>query len=114
MTLVKSATTGVPVTLQDAATTGNGREIAVPTSFKNHRFNIKTPAGVTAGKVQCESADIVGYAGTWAAIGAEVTLVAGAELEVRLAGILSAVRCRITTTVSGGGAPSVSATYTGY
>jgi acetyl-CoA carboxylase carboxyltransferase component len=109
--MTKSAMRGVPVTLQDAATTGNGTAIMVPSSFKYHQFLIKGVATISAGKIMLEGADATDYAGTWAALAAEQTIIAG-ELIVQVVGVLRAIRARISTNVTGAGG-SVSVEYTG-
>lgn len=93
---------GVPVTMQAAATTGAGSAFAIPNSIKNHTFIIKGSAGISAGKVQCEAADDPTYSGTWAAVGAEQTLVASTELVVTAVGVFPFLRARISTDVVGG------------
>lgn len=105
-----AASRGVPVTLQSAATTGNGTAIAIPNSFTQHEVNLKGSAGISAGKVQVETADAIDYAGTWAAVGSEQTLIASTELRVSFSGIYRFIRARISTTVSNG---TLDASYVG-
>lgn len=96
----------------NAQTTGTGT--AVPTeTCQNARqimWYIIWPAGVTAGKVVIETAHADDYAGTWAQLDS-ADLTAGATADScsvgTYPGLLPSVRARITTTVSGGGAPSV-------
>lgn len=110
MANVPSATRGVPVTLQDDATTGNGKVIAIPSSFRDHLILIRGSAGIGAGKVKVEIADSFDYAGTWALQGSEQTLVASTELAVAITGIIRFLRARISTNVTGG---TVTVTYVG-
>lgn len=64
--------------------------------------------GVTAGAVTIETADNSAYAGTWAPLQV-VTFSSTAPREdvVQITGIHGAIGARISTTVSGGGAPGV-------
>jgi hypothetical protein len=111
MTTYLSATKGVPVTLQSGATTGNGVALAIPSSFKSHKINIKGLATVSAGAVQPESADDPSYSGTWNPLGGgPITVVDVSELEYNFVGIFSALRCRISTNIVGG---TVTVTYVG-
>jgi hypothetical protein len=92
-----SAMRGVPVTLQNAAVSGNGTVIAIPNTFQEHRFMLVGSAGIAAGAVQPEAASSPTFAGTWQAIGAPVTVPASTELDVSFEGIFAFVRCRIST-----------------
>lgn len=112
MTVV-AAMSGVPFTLQDAATTGAGNVVCPPMSFRNHTFTIATPTGVSAGAIQIESSDDPTYTGTWVAQGSPIVAVASAEVGVSIVGIFTALRARVSTTISGGGAPSVTVKYLG-
>lgn len=103
MTISRSATRGVPVTLQDALTTGNGREIAIPDSFKNHTITITGSAGVASGAIQIEASDEAGYAGTWAQVGGgPVTVIASAKQVLNFTGVYRFLRTRISTTIGSG------------
>lgn len=109
-----AAMSGVIVNLQDTATTGNGTVVACPLSFIHHNFIIKGASGVTAGAVQLETSNQDDYSGTWAPLTASpTTVVGGAEVLVEYEGRLRFVRARISTTISGGGAPSVTVEYEG-
>lgn len=113
MTTYLSATKGVPVTLQDAATSGNGTAIAIPPSFRFHKINIKVSAGVSAGAIQPETADTPAYAGTWNPLGGgpiDISALASNEFEYNFEGIYSALRGRLSTGMTGG---TVTVTYTG-
>jgi len=88
--------------LQNAATTGNGVVVDLKGEVRETTLYIIGSAGVGAGAIQLETADDVAYAGTWAAIGSPVTVVASAQLIVQKTGCLRAVRARISTTVTGG------------
>lgn len=81
--------------------------------IKNHTFTISVSASVT-GAVTVESANDPAYAGIWNPLATAVdlnTLGAIGQAQVRLSNtVLTAVRVRISTVVSGG---TVSVTYNG-
>jgi hypothetical protein len=123
-----AAMSGVPFIQQNAQSTGNGTSLALPPSFRNHTWIITAAAGVTSGAVQIEASnntplaspntvgDPAADTGTWAAIGTPTgptTVTAGADLMVTFTGLLNIVRARISTTIAGGAAPSVTVTYVG-
>lgn len=111
--MTKSAMRGVPVTLQDAATTGNGTVIAIPDSFRNHKLTIKGVATVSAGAIQPETANAPDYSGTWAQVGGgPITVVSGAEIVYTWTGLIQFLRARISTTITGSGG-SVTVEYEG-
>lgn len=112
MTYYKSPLAGIPITLQDAATaTGRGLAIAIPKSFRRHKFTIRGNGAVGAGAIQFESASAVDYAGTWNPLGGgPVTVLAASELEYEFEGVYSALQARISTTVTVG---TVTVTYVG-
>jgi len=104
---IVAAMSGVLVPLQVAATTGNGDVVCPPMSFRNHTFIIKGNGTIGAGAVQIETADDPEYTGTWAAAPkadgtttTPVTVVSSAELAVVVTGIFTAMRARISTTVT--------------
>lgn len=104
MGITKSATRGVAVRLQDAATTGDGEQIALPSSFKNHTLYIKGGTGVSAGAIQPEVANLPEDADAlWAPVGGgPVTIVADQTIAIQLTGVFGAIRARISTTVVNG------------
>ena len=114
-----AAMSGVPYVMQNGTTTGNGDTIALPPSFRNHTFIVTAASGVTAGAVTIETSNNPLDAGTWAvvpmanSIANPITVSAGADLMMEHTGLLNFVRARITTPISGGGAPGVTVTYTG-
>lgn len=112
MTVYKSPMSGVPMTLQSAATTGNGTAIAIPSSFRRHKLTIVCSAGVSAGAIQPETAKDASYAGTWAPLGGGPITVPAAStaFEYTFEGIFAAFRARISTTVADG---TVTVTYEG-
>jgi len=113
MTAPAAAMSGVPVDLISAATTGSGI-IALPPSFRNHTIIIKTASGVTSGAIQIETANDPSYSGTWAPIGGgPITVVAAAEIVANFTGVFNFVQARVSTTIAGGSAPSVTVTYEG-
>jgi hypothetical protein len=115
ITTVPAAMSGVPYTLQAAQATGNGNALAIPVSFRNHVFQITAAAGVTAGAVQIEGSFDPNDSGTWGLIVAIPTVViAGADILIQVNAILPPIiRARISTTISGGGSPSVTVIYNG-
>jgi len=118
MSTIPAAMSGVPYKLQDATTTGNGNVLAIPTSFRHHTFMVKAAAGVTSGAVTIETSNDSDDAGTWAAIVPAGSVnnpltVAVADLLIAYTGLLRFVRARISTTIAGGGAPSVTVEYNG-
>ena len=114
-----AAMSGVPYIQQNAQTTGNGDTIAIPPSFRNHTWIITAAAGTTSGAVTVETSNNPLDANTWAvvpmsnSIANPLTVTAGADLLMEHTGILNFVRARISTTIAGGGAPSVTVTYEG-
>lgn len=102
-----------PITksLLSAATTGSGTVSAADThGRKYHTIYIVGSAGVSAGAVQLETAPSEDYAGTWAALGSPVTVVASATVIAQATGAFQAIRARISTTVANG---TVSVSYVG-
>lgn len=59
-------------------------------------------AGVASGAVQLEHCHDVNYTGTWAALGAPVSVVANTVNAVQVDGTAKAVRARISTVLAGG------------
>lgn len=110
---------GVTFKQQDAQTTGNGIVLALPPSFRNHNWIVTAAAGVTSGAVTIETSNDPADAGTWAAIVPDksianpLTVSAGVDLLISYTGLLNFVRARISTTIAGGGSPSVTVTYEG-
>jgi hypothetical protein len=120
---ITAATRGNLITLQDAKATGNGLALAIPPGITKHLFYVSAATGVTAGAITFESASDPNYAGTWAALPSytdptpgkvnPLTVVADNEKLYSYEGPLAAVRARISTTISGGGAPSATVKYLG-
>ncbi len=114
-----AAMSGVPVKQQDATTTGNGTVLALPPSFRNHTWIVTAASGVTSGAVTIETSNDPSDTGTWAvvpmanSIANPLTVSAGADLLMEHTGLLNFVRARISTTIAGGGSPSVTVTYEG-
>lgn len=108
---MKSATRGNFVTLQSAATSGNGTAIGVPDSFKHHNIIIKGSAGIASGAIQIETADAGDYSGTWAPIGGgPITVIASTEISYAFEGVYKFLRARISTAIGGG---TVTVSYVG-
>lgn len=106
-----AAMSGVPYALQSAATTGNGNILAIPSSFRNHTFNIKGSSGVATGAVTIEGSNDPNDANTWGLIVATAqTVVASTNILITVQGIFNFIRARISTTVTGG---TVTVEYTG-
>jgi hypothetical protein len=93
---------GVAFVVQNAQSSGNGIALAVPNSFREHRFQFVGSAGISAGAVQPEAANNPNFAGTWQPIGSAVTVPASTELDVTFEGIYQFVRVRISTPFVGG------------
>lgn len=114
-----AAMSGVPYPLQSAQATGNGDTIAIPPSFRNHTWIVTAAIGVSAGAVTIESSNNPTDPNTWAVVIMEnsvanpLTVTAGADLMMTHTGLLNFVRARISTPITGGGAPSVTVTYEG-
>jgi hypothetical protein len=109
-----AAMSGVVTPLITALTTGIGDALAIPSSFKNHNFMITAAAGTTSGAVQIETSNDSADSGTWSPLTASpTTVVASADVLIAYTGLLNFVRTRISTTIAGGGAPSVTVTYEG-
>lgn len=119
MATYPAAMSGVVFALQAAQTTGNGNVLSIPPSFNSHSFMITAASGTTSGAVTIETSNDPGLTGTWAAIVPDksianpLTVVAGADLLIAYTGRLNAVRARISTTIAGGGSPSVTVNYVG-
>jgi hypothetical protein len=96
--------------LLNAVATGSATFLKKDGSTPQDGFHhhISWATGVTAGQVTIECADSSTYAGTWAVM-AVVTFSGTAPNQdyVYTPGQPKAIRHRITTAVSGGGAPSV-------
>lgn len=114
MSLIKSAKRGVAETLQSAATSGNGNALAVSASFRNHVFQFTSSGTTSGGVITIEEAPTADFAGTWSSLTTvnASDFTGGATKEVHVEGILSAVRARISSNITGGG--NISATYKGY
>lgn len=115
---VVAAMSGVVTGMLVAATTGSGTVIACPPSFRNHNFIVTGAAGVSAGVVTIEASNDPNDTGTWAVVPMDYSVanpvtVLVADLLLSHTGILNFVRARVSTTISGGGAPSVTVNYEG-
>ena len=93
-------------TLQSAQTTGNGTAVKVlvasDTGVREHTFYIIGSAGVSAGAVQIETAMSDTYAGTWAPLGAAITVGNNTVQIVQVTGALDWVRARISSNITNG------------
>ena len=106
MAYTKSAMRGVEVVVHPAGTsaTGRGQVLAIPSSFRRHKFTVKTSAGVASGAVQPETAEESDYSGTWAPIGGGPVTVpaASSALVIEFEGVYNFLACRISTVIGGG------------
>ncbi len=94
------------VQMQDAQTTGNGNILLLRGACSRLTVYIQGNGTISAGAITIEEAyyDPNGpvYAGTWSTIGSAVTITS-AQTAVHAVGSFWAVRCRISTTVTGSG-----------
>ena len=106
---------GVPYKVQNATTSGNGDIVTPPPSFRIHTFIITAASGVNAGAIQIEvSNDSTDAINNWAQLGGgPITVSATQQILAEFTGIYNALRARISTTISGGGSPSVTVSYVG-
>ena len=109
MTIYKTAMSGIPVTLQEEATTGNGIAIAIPSSFRKHALYIRGLDAPSAGAVWPETADSPADS-VWAKIPASAITVIDGEVVYNFEGIYLALRARISTNIVSG---SVTVEYIG-
>lgn len=99
--MIKAAMSGVPVTLQDAQTTGNGEVIATAPSITNHTLLITGNDIPSVGAVQPQvSVDNTNWADMG---GGPITLIDG-TIEYNFIGVFPFIRCKISTTVTSGSA----------
>lgn len=96
----------------NAATTGSASYVPRPNAQTQQLYvhYINWATGVTAGTVVIETADSSTYAGTWAPIATIVNNGGGTayiDYVQHPGGGFKAIRHRVSVTVSGGGAPSV-------
>jgi hypothetical protein len=92
--------------LQNAQTTGNGSAIDARGNGREHTFYIVGAGTVSAGAVQLETARTTDYSGTWAPLGAAITVTAAANV-VQITGCFLALRARISSNITGGGSVTV-------
>jgi len=103
-----AAVKGQNITIQNAQTTGNGDALAIPPGIKRHTFYIRGNGVIGAGAITLETASDPDYTGTWAALVNDlatpttnpVTVVSSAEVIYRIDGAFTALRARISTTVT--------------
>lgn len=98
---------GIHQKLQDAATTGNGTAVQLDGTGRELVVYIYGAGTIAGGAVQLEEAHDKNYTGTWAAIGAAVTVVDATVKTTRLTGCVGAIRARVSTNITGGGTVSV-------
>lgn len=91
-----------PITLQSAATTGNGNSIISNGATANLAISIDWSAGCSAGAVTIEHASHAAYAGTWSSLAVVAWSAAGRQDVVQILGITGVIRARISTTIVGG------------
>lgn len=95
----------VSETLLSAVTTGTGTAVSAARADE-HAFYITGSGTISAGAVQIETAPTADYSGTWAPLGAPVTVTAACAL-LSFSGALDFIRARVTTNIAGGGSVSV-------
>ena len=110
MPTVKAAMSGVQFNLQLTATTGNGTVLAIPTSFRYHNFITVGVDTISAGAVTLETSYSADDTATWAPLASAITVTTADQL-TQYVGLLTFVRARVSTTVTGGG--TVAVVYTG-
>lgn len=98
---------GNHVKLLDAVATGTSDAVGTNGRGREHVFYIYGTGTVSAGAVQIEEAHSSGYSGTWDAVASPVTVVSNTVDVVRLTGCYGALRARVSTAITGGGAVSV-------
>lgn len=108
----RSISRGAPYTLQSAATTGNGLAVAIPANFQNHNVSVEGSGTITGGTISIEEADTPDYTGDWSVIttinGTDVT--SDAIKVTHVAGLVRALRARISSDITGGGNVTVEVT----
>lgn len=87
--------------VQVNATTGTGAVCSPKGQGRISTLYVNPTGTLSAGKAQFETAPEEDYAGTWAALGAELTLAGGAAQVVSVEGAHMHLRCRITTNLAG-------------
>lgn len=106
MAVTKAAMRGIAISVHAAGSsaTGRGTVLAIPNSFRRHKFTVKCSAGVASGAVQPETAEEYNYAGTWAPIGGGPVTVpaASSALIIEFEGVYKFLACRISTVIGGG------------
>lgn len=95
---------GLRVTLQSAATSGNGTAVDISKAYSATIYCDGTGT-VSTGVITIEESRDTAYTGTWSSLTTITasTLTGGADAAVHLNGVYIAVRARISTTVTGGG-----------
>jgi len=105
-----TARRGVSETLQSLATTGNGTAFTANPVAQNHTVVVTGVGTISGGTVSIEEADTESYTGTWSVL-ATITasaLTGGAQQITHIAGLLQAVRARVSSNITGGGTISAS------
>ena len=88
--------------LPAGTTTGTGTPVDLKGSTRELTLYVVGTSGIDAGAVQFETAHDPAYAGTWAALGSALTVVASSVVIVRVQGSYGAVRARVSTNVTNG------------
>ena len=101
MSIAKSAMRGITETLQDHASDGDGRAVAIPSSFGQHQIIVQGFSVFVAGEVQPETALNV-ESTEWAPIGDPIVVPDG-KVALNFSGIYGAIRCPISTPMANGG-----------
>lgn len=100
-----AAAKGVRVPLLSAATTGTGTGVAVPITSNYPRVELEGSGTISGGTVLIESAPYPDFAGAWGLVDTitATDLTAGACLTVHIFATFGALRCRISSNITGGG-----------
>jgi len=102
MSIIKSATRGVPVTLQDHVSSGNGEAIAIPPSFRQHQITVEGFSVFVEGSVQPETAETAADT-VWAPLGGGPIVVPDGKVVYNFEGTFGAIRCPVTTEIANDG-----------
>jgi len=101
MTLVSR---GIALTLQTAATTGNGVVATIRPGTKDITITVTGAGTISGGTVSIEEASSESYAGTWSIMEdfPATDLTGGAQKVLHFKGRYNAIRCRLASIAGGG------------
>jgi hypothetical protein len=100
---------GVESLSLSAAITGTGIAYSIPNSSKDSNVNLRGAGTISGGTIIIEEASDPTFAGTWSQIQSITAsaLTGGAEQIVHIAGLVRALRARISSDITGGGTVTV-------